>query len=121
MRNRETLQEKTEKSTPDEYENSVNAHLEAAAKYIPTKIKTKYRMGNLSGERKTCTSENSLQKLSKKTNKHKCLKTKVGTISDCIYIKEQTEYIQNQIDKIESVEHRQSRHYSRKYTARMIN
>ena len=33
----ETLQEKTEKSTPnDEYEHFVNAHLEAAAKYIPT-------------------------------------------------------------------------------------
>ena len=76
LRNRfETLQEKTEKSTPnDEYENFVNAHLEAAAKCIPTKLKTKYRvpMGNFSGERKTCTSENRLPKLSKKTNKHKC-------------------------------------------------
>ena len=41
LRNRfETLQEKTEKSTPnDEYENFVNAHLEAAAKYIPKKLK----------------------------------------------------------------------------------
>ena len=30
----------TEKSTPnDEYENFVNAHLEAAEKYIPTKLK----------------------------------------------------------------------------------
>ena len=46
LRNRfETLQEKTEKSTTnDEYENFVNAHLEAAAKYIPTKLKTKYRV-----------------------------------------------------------------------------
>ena len=46
LRNRfETLQEKTEKGTPnDEYENFVNAHLEAAAKYIPTKLKTKYRV-----------------------------------------------------------------------------
>ena len=46
LRNRfETLQEKTEKSTPnDEYENFVNAHLEAAAKCIPTKLKTKYRV-----------------------------------------------------------------------------
>ena len=35
----ETLQEKTEKSTPnDEYENFVNANLEAAARYIPAKI-----------------------------------------------------------------------------------
>ena len=46
LRNRfETLQEKTEKSTPnDEYENFVTAHLEAAAKCIPTKLKTKYRV-----------------------------------------------------------------------------
>ena len=46
LRNRfETLQEKTEKSTPnDEYENFINAHLEAAAKCIPTKLKTKYRV-----------------------------------------------------------------------------
>ena len=46
LRNRfETLQEKTEKSTPnDEYENFVNAQLEAAAKCIPTKLKTKYRV-----------------------------------------------------------------------------
>ena len=41
----ETLQEKTEKSTPnEEYENFINAHLEAAAKCIPTKLKTKYRI-----------------------------------------------------------------------------
>ena len=69
-------------------------------------------MGNFSSERKTCTSENSHQKLSKKPNKHKCLKTKNGTISISrhIYIKEKTEYIQNQIDKIRDlVEDRQSR------------
>ena len=34
-----------EKSTPnDEYENFINVHLEAAAKCIPTKLKTKYRV-----------------------------------------------------------------------------
>ena len=46
LRNRyETLQERTEKSTPnDDYENFVNAHLEAAAKCISTKLKTKYRV-----------------------------------------------------------------------------
>ena len=46
LRNRfETLQEKTEKGTPnDEYENFVNAHLEAAVKYIPTKPRGKYRV-----------------------------------------------------------------------------
>ena len=37
-------------------------------------------MGNFSGERKTCTSVKNLQKLSKKLNKHKCLKTKNGTV-----------------------------------------
>ena len=46
LRNRfGTLQEKTEKGTPnDEYENFLNAHLEAAAKCIPTKPRTKYRV-----------------------------------------------------------------------------
>ena len=46
LRNRfETLQEKTEKGTPnDEYENFVDAHIEAAAKCIPTKPRTKYRV-----------------------------------------------------------------------------
>ena len=46
MRNRfKTLQEKTEKGTPnDEYENFVNAHFEAAAKCIPKKPRTKYRV-----------------------------------------------------------------------------
>ena len=46
LRNRfETLQEKTEKGTPnDEYENFVEAHLEAASKCIPTKPRSKYRV-----------------------------------------------------------------------------
>ena len=69
-------------------------------------------MGNFSGERKTCTSENSLQKLSKKPNKNtnaSKLKTAQYQLAG-IYIKEQTEYIQNQIDKIRySVGDRQSR------------
>ena len=45
-RNRfEKLREKTEIGTPnDEYENFVNAHLEAAAKCIPIKPRTKYRV-----------------------------------------------------------------------------
>ena len=44
LRNRfETLQEKTEKSTPnDEYENFVNAHLEAAKKKSSLYISVKY-------------------------------------------------------------------------------
>ena len=41
----------------------------SAAKYIPTKIKTKYRVPweTLAVREKRCPSENSLQKLSKKT------------------------------------------------------
>ena len=116
MRNRfETLQEKTEKSTPnDEYENFVNAHLEAAAKCIPTKIKTKYRVPweTLAVREKTCTSENSLQKtIEKNPTNTNALKLKTAQYQLAgIYIKEQTEYIQNQIDKIrDSVEDRQSR------------
>ena len=46
LRNRcETLQEKTEKGTPnDEYENFVEDYLEAASKYIPTKPRSKNRV-----------------------------------------------------------------------------
>ena len=39
------LQEKMEISTPnDEYENFVNVHLEAAAKWLSTKLRTKSRV-----------------------------------------------------------------------------
>ena len=116
LRNRfETLQEKTEKSTPnDEYENVVNAHLEAAAKYIPTKkIKTKYRVPweTLAVREKHAlvkTASKNYRKNPTNTNALK-LKTAQYQLAD-IYIKEQTEYIQNQIEKIrDSVEDRQSR------------
>ena len=41
----DALQTKTETRTPnDEYENFINAHLEAAAKYIPTKHRIKSRV-----------------------------------------------------------------------------
>ena len=115
LRNRfETLQEKTEKSTPnDEYENFVNAHLEAAAKYIPTKLKTKYRVPweTLAVREKRAlvkTASKNYWKNPTNTNARK-LKTAQYQLAG-IYIKEQTEYIQNQIDKIrDSVEDRQSR------------
>ena len=46
LRNKfDAQQEKTEKHTPNnEYENFVNAHLESAAEYIPTKQRTKPRI-----------------------------------------------------------------------------
>ena len=105
LRNRfETLQEKTEKGTPnDEYENFVEEHLEAASKCIPTKPRTKYRVLC-----ETCTRENCPQKLSEEPNKHKCPNTR--KLLPGIYLKEQAEYIYNQIDKIrDSVENIQSR------------
>ena len=112
LRNRfETLQEKTEKSTPnDEYENFVNAHLEAVAKCIPTKIKTKYRVPweTLAVREKRALVKTASKNYRKNPNALK-LKTAQYQLAG-ICIKEQTEYIQNQIDKIrDSVEDRQSR------------
>ena len=115
LRNRfETLQEKTEKSTPnDEYENFVNAHLEAAAKCIPTKLKTKYRVPweTLAVREKRAlvkTASKNYRKNPTNTNALK-LKTAQYQLTD-IYIKEQTKYIKNQIDRIrDTVEDRQSR------------
>ena len=115
LRNRfETLQEKTEKSTPnDEYENFVNAHLEAAAKCIPTKLKTKYRVPweTLAAREKRAlvkTASKNYRKNTTNTNAWK-LKTAQYQLAG-IFIKEQTEYIQNQIDKIrDSVKDRQPR------------
>ena len=103
LRNRfETLQEKTEKSTPnDEYENFVNAHLEAAAKYIPTKLKTKYRVPweTLAVREKRALVKTASKKLSKKPNKHKCLKTKNGTISISRHIYKGTDRIHSKSDR----------------------
>ena len=114
LRNRyETLQERTEKSTPnDEYENFVNAHLEAAAKCIPTKLKTKYRVPweTLAVREKRALVKTASKPI-EKTQQTNALKLKTAQYQLAgIYIKEQTEYIQNQIDKIrDSEEDRQSR------------
>ena len=56
-------------------------------------------MGNFSGERKMSTSENSLQKLSKKPNKHICIKTKNGTISIGRHIYKGTDRIHSKSDR----------------------
>ena len=116
LRNRfETLQEKTEKSTPnDEYKNFVNAHLEAAAKCIPTKLKTKYRVPweTLAvREKRTLvkTASKNYRKNPTNTNARK-LKTAQYQLAGIYIYKGTDSYIQNQIDKIrDSVEDRQSR------------
>ena len=115
LRNRfKTLQEKTEKRTRnDEYEYFVNAHLDAAANCIQTKLKTKYRVPweTLAVREKRAlvkTVSKNYRKNATNTNARK-LKTAQYQLAG-IYIKEQTEYIQNQIDKIRySVGDRQSR------------
>ena len=115
LRNRfETLQEKTEKVTPnDEYENFVEAHLEATSKCIPTKPRTKYRVPWETSEvREKCalvkTASKSYRMNPTNTNARKLEKAQYQLAG--IYLKEQAEYIQNQIDKIRaSVEDRQSR------------
>ena len=115
FRNRfETLQEKTEKGTPnDEYENFVEAHLEAASKCIPTKPRTKYTIPweTLAVEEKRAlvkTASKSYRKNPANINARKLEKAQYQLAG--IYLKEQTKYIQNQIDKIrDSVEDRQYR------------
>ena len=115
LRNRfKTLQEKTEKGTPnDEYENFVNAHIEAVAKCIPTKPRTKYRVQweTLAVREKVAyvkTASKSYRKNPTNTNAIKLKKLQYHLTG--VYLKEQTEYIQNQMDKIrDSVEDRHSR------------
>ena len=103
LRNKfETLQEKNEKSTPnDEYENFVNAHLEAAAKCIPTKLKTKYRVQweTLAVREKRALVKTASKNYRKKPNKHKCLKTKNGTISISRHIYKGTDRIHSKSDR----------------------
>ena len=112
LRNRfEALQEKAEKGTPnDEYENFVEAHLEAASKYIPTKPRTKYRVP---WETQAVREKHALVKTASKSYRKNPTNTNARKLEKAryqlagIYLKEQAEYIQIQIDKIrDSVEDR---------------
>ena len=111
LRNRfETLQEKEEKNTPnDEYENFVNAHLKAAS----TKPRTKYRAP---WETEEVREKRALVKTASESYRKNPTIANVRILKKAqkqlagIYLKEQTEFIQNKIDKIrDSVEDRQSR------------
>ena len=115
LRNKfDALQEKTETRTPnDEYENFVNVHLEAAAECIPTKQRAKPRVSwETLAVRKKRTDVKTASKCNRKnpTNTNALKLKKAQNELANIYLKEQTEYIQNQIDKTrDSVEDRQSR------------
>ena len=110
----EELQEKTEKGNPnDEYDNFVNTHLEAAATFIPTKLRTKYRdPWEMLAVREKRADVKIASKFSRKNPTSTIglkLKKALNKLAS-IYLKEQIEYIQNHIDKIrDSVEDRQSR------------
>ena len=113
MRNKfDALQEKTEIRTPkNQYENFVNAHIEAAAKYI-TKLRSKSRVSWVTlavREKREGVKNASKCKCNRKnpTNTNALKLKKAQNELTNIYLKEQTEYIQNQIDKIrDSVEDR---------------
>ena len=98
LRNKfDAQQEKIEIRTPnDEYENFVNAHKEAAAKCIPTKLRTKSRVPweTLAVREKRAdikTASKCNRKNPTNTNALKLKKAQNDLAS--IYLKEQTEYI----------------------------
>ena len=103
LRNRfETLKEKTEKSTPnDEYENFVNAHLEAAAKCIPTKLKTKYSVPweTLAVREKRALVKTASKNYLKNPTNTNARKLKNGTISISRYIYKGTDRIHSKSDR----------------------
>ena len=115
LRNKfDALQENTETHTPnDEYENFVNAHFEAAAEYIPTQQRTKTRvLWETLSVREKRADVKTVSKCNRKnpTNTNALKLKKAQNELANIYLKEQTEYIQNQIDRIkDSVEDKQSR------------
>ena len=115
MRNRfDALQEKTEKCTPnDEYENFINAHLKAVVKCIPTKPRTKSRVPweTLVIREKRADVKTAFKCIWKNPTNTNALKLKKAQNElASIYLKEQRECIQNQIDKIrDSIEDRQSK------------
>ena len=103
LRNKfDALQEKTETHDPnDEYENFVNSHLEAAAECIPTKQRTKPRVPlETLAVREKRTDVKTAPKCDRKnpTNTNALRFKKAQNELANIYLKEQTEYIQNQID-----------------------
>ena len=97
MRNRfQTLQEKTEKGTPnDECENFVNAHLEATAKCIPTKPRTKYRVPweTLAVREKRAHTKNASRSYRKNPTNTNAIELKKGTISINRHISKRTDKI----------------------------
>ena len=114
LRNKFEALQKTETHTPnDKYENFVNTHLEVAAECIPTKQRAKPRVP---WETLVFRKKHADAKTASKCNRKNLTNTNALKLKKAqnelanIYLKEQTEYIKNQIDKIrDSVEDRQSK------------
>ena len=90
-------------SLNEEYENFVNAHQEAATEFIPTKQRTKYRVPwETLAVREKRENVKTASKCNRKnpTNDNSLKLKKAQNEFANIYLKEQTECIQNQIDKI---------------------
>ena len=110
----DALQEKTEIYTPnDDYENFINAHLEAATKYIPTKLRTKSRVP---WKTLTIREKRADVKIASECNRRNQTNTNALKLKMArnelvsIYLKEKTDYIQKPMDKCrDSVEERQFR------------
>ena len=108
------LQETGERHSPnDEYENFVTAHLEAAAKHIPTKQRAKHTAPwetKEVREKRENVKKASLRNKKNQTNTNRQNLKKAQVELAKTYKKEQLGYIQNQINKIRiSVEDRQAR------------
>ena len=100
----DALQEISETPTPnDEYENFVNAHLEAAAECIPTIQRAKPRVPweTLAVRKKRADVKIAIGGTLSIFNAQKLKKAQNEL--NRIYLKEQTEYIQNQINKIRNL------------------
>ena len=106
----DALQEISETpSLNNKYENFVNAHLEAATECIPTKQRAKCRVP---WETLVVRKKHANIKTAFLCNKRNPTNINAQAQNDLtnVYLKEQTEYIQNQIKKIrDSLEDRQSR------------
>ena len=105
LRNKfDALQEISETPTPnDKYENFVNGHLEVAAEFIPTKQRAKLRvpwdtlaLTRKSKDVKIASLDNRMDPTNINSQKLKKAQNELTNV----YLKEQTEYIQNQINKI---------------------
>ena len=103
LRNKfDALQEISEALTPNDEYNFVNAHLEAAAECIPTKQRAKTRITceTLAVRKKRADMKTASKGNRKNPTNTNALKLKAQNELANIYLKEQTEYIQNQINKI---------------------